>query len=153
MQIALALLAGIVFGIGLAVAGMTNPQKVLNFLDVWSMRAGRWDPTLLMVFVGALPVMFVAYRVRAKRPYPWQSDRWLVPSGDLLDGRLLIGSALFGIGWGLVGLCPGPAVASLPLLSRPMLGPGLVFLGAMMAGVWIASITRQSGTRSATPAI
>ena len=146
MQILLSLLSGIVFGAGLTVAGMTNPQKVLNFLDLAAIRSGGWDPTLLAVFAGALPVMFAFYRLRERTTKPLFSPEYSRPAADVVDPPLVVGSTLFGIGWGLVGLCPGPAVVAIGLASRGVLGPVLVFAGAMLCGVWLAYVMRLSGT-------
>ena len=104
-----ALLAGTLFGVGLAVSGMANPQKVIGFLDV----AGEWDPTLLFVMGGALLVTIPAFRLILGRPRPLLADRFALPTKSALDGRLLGGAALFGVGWGLSGLCPGPAVVAM----------------------------------------
>jgi uncharacterized membrane protein YedE/YeeE len=122
-QVLVALGSGVVFGLGLAVSQMINPAKVLGFLDV----AGAWDPSLAFVMAGALLVMGVAWRVQARRvvvsaqPAP----------GRGIDGPLVVGALVFGGGWGLVGYCPGPAIASLALLSaEPVL-----FVLAMLAGM------------------
>ena len=104
-----ALLAGTLFGVGLAVSGMANPQKVIGFLDV----AGKWDPALLFVIGGALLVTIPAFRLILGRPRPLLADRFALPTKSALDGRLLGGAALFGVGWGLSGLCPGPAVVAM----------------------------------------
>ena len=109
MQVLAALLSGLVFGAGLALAGMTNPAKVLSFLDV----AGGWDPTLALVMGSALAVNAAAYALTKRRAKPLFADAFALPTRADLDARLLGGAALFGIGWALVGLCPGPALASL----------------------------------------
>jgi uncharacterized membrane protein YedE/YeeE len=121
-----ALLSGILFGLGLAVSGMVNPAKVLAFLDV----AGDWDPTLAFVMVGALSVTTPAFRVVLKRPVPWFASRFALPTKTDLEPRLVLGAALFGIGWGLAGLCPGPAITDL-VTGR---GSVLLFVAAMLAG-------------------
>lgn len=136
-----AIIAGLLFGAGLTIAGMSNPQKVLDFLDIAAMAKGGWDPTLLMVFIGALPVMFVAYRLQGRQPM--FADAFRIPAAGAIDQPLVLGSALFGIGWGLVGLCPGPAVVAPALASRAVLGSTLVFFAAMLLGVWLAVITRS----------
>lgn len=109
-----ALFCGILFALGLGVSGMTQPQKVIGFLDLF----GTWDPSLLFVMVGGLLVYGVGYRLISKRPQPLFAPRFLIPTSRLIDHRLLLGSALFGIGWGIAGFCPGPALASLVTLSR-----------------------------------
>lgn len=141
MPLFIALLAGALFGAGLTVSGMSNPRKVLDFLDVSAVASGGWDPTLLMVFIGALPVMFAAYRLRGARPR--YAPAFQLPDAKALDWPLVIGSTLFGVGWGLVGLCPGPAVIAPALASRAVLGSSLVFLSAMLLGIWLAVVTRR----------
>jgi uncharacterized membrane protein YedE/YeeE len=127
MRLAASALAGIVFGAGLAVSGMTNPAKVLAFLDV----AGRWDPTLAFVMGGAVSVSAVAFALARRRARPWLAEAFAVPTRRDIDPALLAGSALFGAGWGLVGLCPGPALASL-VRGAPEV---YVFTAAMVTGV------------------
>lgn len=123
-------LAGLLFGLGLAVSGMTDPARVIGFLDV----AGAWDPTLIFVLGGAVVTTFIGYRLVWRRQAPVLDVHFQLPTRRDLDGRLLGGAALFGIGWGLTGYCPGPAVASLPGLSWPL----ALFLVAMVAGWWLA---------------
>jgi uncharacterized protein len=136
-----AIIAGILFGAGLTVSGMSNPKKVLDFLDIAAIARGAWDPTLLMVFVGALPVMFAAYHVQGRQPL--FAAAFSIPAAGAVDRPLVLGSALFGIGWGLVGLCPGPAVIAPALASRGVLGPTVLFFGALLLGVWLAVVTRS----------
>lgn len=109
----IALLAGIIFGLGLAVSQMIDPNKVLNFLDI----TGNWDPSLAFVMMGALGVGIISFRFILKRPAPVFDDAFHVSHKSQLDKPLVIGSAVFGIGWGMTGYCPGPAVASLGLVS------------------------------------
>lgn len=122
-----ALVAGLVFGLGLIVAGMANPGKVLAFLDI----AGSWDPSLALVMGGAIPVSAFAFIWAGRRQQSLLGCPIQLPDTSKLDKRLAIGGALFGIGWGLAGICPGPALV--------LLGAGvwkvLVFLGAMLAGM------------------
>lgn len=122
-----AMLAGVVFGVGLAVSGMMDPAKVIGFLDF----AGDWDPTLAFVMGGALLVTAPAFYLILKRPRPALADSFDLPVKTTLDTRLLGGSALFGVGWGLSGFCPGPAVAAL----TTGLGPVFAFVAAMLAGM------------------
>jgi hypothetical protein len=122
-----ALASGLVFGAGLALAGMTNPAKVLSFLDV----AGAWDPTLALVMGSALGVNALAYVLTRRRAKPLFADTFAVPTRSDLDSRLLGGAALFGLGWALVGLCPGPALASLARGETAV----VVFVAAMVAGM------------------
>jgi len=120
-------LCGVVFGAGLAVSGMTNPAKVLAFLDVF----GRWDPTLAFVMGSALAVSALGFALARRSPRPWLAETFAIPTRRDIDPQLIGGAALFGVGWGLVGLCPGPALAS---LSRGS-GEIVVFVAAMVAGV------------------
>ena len=124
LRVIAALVSGLVFGLGLAVSGMMNPAKVIGFLDV----AGDWDPTLAFVMIGALLVAVPAYRFIPKRPRPVLEEGFDLPKKQAVDRPLVLGSALFGIGWGLVGFCPGPAVAAL--------GTGLAPVLAFVAACW-----------------
>ena len=126
-QVFAALASGLVFGAGLALAGMTNPAKVLAFLDV----AGAWDPTLALVMGSALAVNAAAYAFTRKRAKPLFAEAFALPTRADLDARLLGGAALFGIGWALVGLCPGPALASLARGDAHVWG----FVAAMAVGM------------------
>ncbi|QNP39784.1 DUF6691 family protein [Lysobacter solisilvae (ex Woo and Kim 2020)] len=130
-RIAFALLAGLLFGLGLAVSGMTDPNKVLNFLDL----AGRWDPSLALVMGGALAVTLPGYAWLRRRGCSYDGDALPPAPSPRLDPRLLVGSALFGIGWGIAGYCPGPALAN--LLHA---GEALVFVAAMLAGSQLARV-------------
>jgi uncharacterized membrane protein YedE/YeeE len=122
-----ALFAGMLFGLGLAISGMMNPAKVIGFLDV----AGGWDPTLAFVMGGALLVTIPAFRLILNRPRPILADGFALPTKSSLDGRLLGGAALFGVGWGLSGFCPGPAVAALVTGFTPV----FAFVAAMIVGM------------------
>ena len=122
-----ALASGLVFGLGLAVCGMMNPAKVIGFLDV----AGDWDPTLAFVMVGALLVAVPAYRLVPKRGRPVLEEKFSLPEKKVIDAPLLGGSALFGVGWGLVGFSPGPAIAAL----GTGLFPVFALVEAMLAGM------------------
>ena len=121
------LFAGTLFGLGLAISGMVDPAKVIGFLDV----AGDWDPTLAFVMGGALLVTIPAFRLILKRPRPVLADKFELPTNKDVDARLLGGSALFGIGWGLAGFCPGPAVTALASGLMPV----FVFVAAMVVGM------------------
>ncbi len=121
-----ALLAGILFGLGLAVSQMINPQKVIAFLDVF----GDWDPSLALVLAGAVVVSFVGFRIANRQVAPLFAPEFRAPTRTELDPRLLTGAAVFGIGWGLAGYCPGPAISALAIGSwEPV-----IFLLAMAAG-------------------
>lgn len=135
LQPVFALLSGLVFGFGLSVSQMINPAKVLNFLDV----AGSWDPSLALVMGGALLVMAVAWQLQKKRSRPLFGDRFFLPTLTAVDAPLLLGAALFGMGWGLAGFCPGPALAALSLL-RP---EPVIFVAAMLAGMGLQGLLRR----------
>lgn len=130
VRTAMALAAGTIFGFGLYVSQMTNPAKVLNFLDV----AGHWDPSLAFVMGSALCVTFPAFAWARRSAHPWLAESFALPSRRDLDARLLGGAAVFGVGWGLSGFCPGPALASLGL-AVPATYP---FVAAMLVGVLAA---------------
>src|SRR5262245_30467308 len=104
------LLAGLIFGLGLLISGMANPAKVQNFLDL----VGSFDPSLLLVMLGAVAVTFIGYRFVLRRPEPVLAAHFYVPSKKDIDVSLVLGAALFGLGWGLSGFCPGPAITSVP---------------------------------------
>ncbi len=129
MRSAVAALWGMVFGVGLAISGMTHPAKVLAFLDVF----GHWDPTLALVMGAALTVSVPAFAYARHRERAWLADSFALPTRQDLDASLLGGAALFGIGWGLIGLCPGPALANLARGSTEI----LLFIAAMLAGIAI----------------
>jgi uncharacterized protein len=124
---ALALLSGLTFAAGLAVAGMTQPAKVLAFLDV----LGSWDPSLSLVMLGAIAVYMPLYRWAMRLGVPLLARSFSLPTRRDIDPGLVTGAALFGVGWGLSGYCPGPAVASLGFAS----GAVIVFVVAMIAGM------------------
>ena len=115
---------------------MANPAKVQNFLDL----ASTFDPSLILVMFGAVVVTFIGYRFVLRRPRPLLAERFLVPTLKDIDGRLVIGAGLFGIGWGLSGFCPGPAITSLPLLARGT----LIFLPAMVVGIGLSRLLTQA---------
>ncbi|MDK3074435.1 hypothetical protein QO034_15145 [Sedimentitalea sp. JM2-8] len=143
MRILLSLLSGSLFGAGLFVSGMTDTRKVQGWLDVF----GDWDPTLAFVMGGAIIPMFFAWRLTAGRT-PLAGGAFPELPRPELDHRLIIGSVLFGVGWGLAGLCPGPSVAS---LSYGGAG-GLVFMASMLVGMGAAPTIAQHLDRLATPA-
>ncbi|HUG46632.1 MAG TPA: YeeE/YedE family protein [Sphingomicrobium sp.] len=138
-----ALAAGLLFGAGLALSDMINPARVLAFLDV----AGNWDPTLAFVMAGALLPSAAGYWLARRMKQPVLADEFSIPSNRGIDAPLLLGAALFGIGWGLVGFCPGPAVAAL--------GFGLwqawLFVAAMLAGMFGHRLYQQFFLRQAAP--
>ncbi|MDN3646402.1 YeeE/YedE family protein [Pontixanthobacter aestiaquae] len=123
----LALLSGSIFGFGLALSGMIDPMRVRGFLDIF----GAWDPTLAFVMGGATIVMAAAWLIQRRMHTPVACDEFSLPSTGLIDRKLLGGAALFGIGWGIAGLCPGPAIASL----ATNLIPAGIFVLSMLAGM------------------
>ena len=129
MKTVYALITGLVFGTGIAISGMIDPAKVLNFFDL----AGTWDPSLAFVMGGALIVTAIGYRLVWRRPAPLFETRFQVPNSTILDARLIAGSAFFGVGWGIAGFCPGAAI--------PALGTGrwevLLFVAAMIGGFFL----------------
>lgn len=131
-RIVFALVAGALFGLGLAVSGMTDPDKVLNFLDV----GGRWDPSLALVMAGALAVATPGYAWVRRRGRATCGDALQLPTNTRVDARLLLGSVLFGIGWGIAGYCPGPALANLTHATSE----ALVFVAALLAGSQLARL-------------
>ena len=130
MTLIVALLSGILFGVGLSLSGMMDPQKVLGFLDL----AGAWQPTLAFVMGGALMVTLPAFALIRVRSKPLLETRFYLPISQELDRPLLLGAAYFGIGWGIAGYCPGPAIASLATGSPSF----AAFCVAMIGGMWIA---------------
>ena len=127
MQIFMALVAGLIFGLGLILSGMTNPAKVIGFLDL----AGNWDPSLALVMAGAISVSVVPFRLAKGRATALLGGPIRLPTATDIDRRLVLGSLAFGAGWGLAGYCPGPALAS--LLSGG--AKPLLFVLAMLAGM------------------
>jgi uncharacterized membrane protein YedE/YeeE len=129
MPMITAFLAGLLFGGGLILSGMSNPAKVLSFLDI----AGRWDPSLAFVMVGAILVAAIAFRMGGARTRTVFGGAIHMPGAAHVDARLVLGSAVFGVGWGLVGYCPGPALTSLGVGGWPT----LLFVVAMIAGMTV----------------
>ncbi len=140
------LLAGLVFGLGLIVSGMANPAKVLGFLDL----AGAWDPSLAFVMAGAITVAALAFALAKRRTASFLGAPMKLPVSRAIDRRLVIGSALFGIGWGVAGFCPGPGLVALGMGEIK----ALVFVGAMLAGMGVFELIERRKPRSplqATP--
>jgi uncharacterized membrane protein YedE/YeeE len=147
MGIVISAIAGLVFGLGLFISGMADPAKVQNFLDLF----GTWDPSLAFVMAGAIAVTFIGYRIAFRRGTPLLADAFSLPTKTAIDKPLVIGAGLFGIGWGLSGFCPGPAVVSLPLLATGT----LVFVPSMIVGMLLARTLqsrRQPGPRASVEA-
>ncbi len=136
MNLLFALLIGALFGAGLLVSGMSNAGNVLNFLDL----AGSWDPRLLLVMGGAVAVTALMFPWLMRRARPRFAEKFAWPTATQIDVPLLTGAALFGIGWGLAGYCPGPALANIGMWSPAM----LYFVPAMLVGMWLAVQFRQT---------
>jgi len=126
-------LSGLLFALGLGVAGMTRPEKIIDFLDI----SGHWDPSLLFVMGGAVSINMLLYRLTRRRPCPLYSDRFTTPRHRKINWRLIAGAAIFGSGWGLAGYCPGPALVSVVGGTTPV----LVFIIAMLAGMGLFRLT------------
>jgi uncharacterized membrane protein YedE/YeeE len=146
MPIFVQFLAGLILGLGLAVSGMSDPAKVLNFLDLAAMPGGGWDASLAFVMAGAIAVGFFGFRAVLRRPRPVFAPRFDLPPTRGIDARILVGPAIFGVGWGLAGFCPGPAFVALGSGS----GAGAIFVAAMLAGMAVARLTlRRIGGQGA----
>lgn len=130
-----AFVVGFVFSIGLSLSGMTNPSKVIGFLDLF----GNWDPSLMFVMIGAIGVHFVTYRLIRKRKTPLLAEQWLVPTKKEITPALVVGSFLFGFGWALAGFCPGPAITSLATFDRTP----LIFVLSMLVGMFLFKLVDQ----------
>ena len=144
MRILTTYLIGLIFGVGISISGMANPAKVLNFFDI----AGTWDPSLIFVMGGALVTTFIGYKLVFGRNAPIFERGFSVPTNRTIDARLVGGSAVFGIGWGISGFCPGGAL--------PALGTGrwevFAFTAAMVAGILLAKFIQSIGTPRAQTA-
>jgi uncharacterized protein len=133
MRVLSAALAGLIFGIGLALSGMLDPRRVIGFLDV---AGGRWDPTLMFVLAAAVGVAAIGFALAGRRSAPLYDGGFHLPAARRIDTRLLTGAALFGAGWGLVGYCPGPAIASIGFAGQSAAIFALVMIGAMLVTRW-----------------
>lgn len=126
---ALMFICGLIFGIGLTISNMVNPNKIINFLDV----TGAWDPSLLLVMLGAVAVTWIGYKYVLKQSRALFSEKFFLPENTKIDLKLISGAAIFGIGWGLSGYCPGPAITALGLLS----GDTLYFAASFLVSCFI----------------
>ena len=136
MRKLIALLAGVIFGLGLVVSDMINPARVLGFLDLFG---GAWDPTLAFVMIGAVLVMAIAWLIAGTKQAPVFGGDMPGAASSVIDGKLIGGAAVFGLGWGLVGLCPGPALAGLLVGGVPV----LVFIAAMIFGMGALNLVNR----------
>jgi uncharacterized membrane protein YedE/YeeE len=134
MQVLVNFAVGLLFGAGLIVSGMADPAKVLGFLDVAAIATGAWDPSLAFVMLGAIAVAMPGFRLATRRGAPVFGDGFRLPERRDIDRRVVVGPAIFGIGWGLAGLCPGPALVGLGF-GQPA---AFVFVAAMVAGMLAA---------------
>jgi uncharacterized membrane protein YedE/YeeE len=139
----LAFFSGLLFGLGVLLSGMTNPDKVLGFLNI----AGAWDPSLLLVLITAVVVAFVPMQLAQRRSKALLGDPIAFPETRSITSRLLLGSAVFGIGWGMTGLCPGPSLASLASLHAPQ----WLFFASMVAGMAGFELWQRAAANSAQP--
>lgn len=141
---------GLIFGLGLILSGMSNPAKVLNFLDFAAIRTGTWDASLAFVMAGAIAVTFTGYRLVLKQSQPLFGERFYLPTREDIDARVIAGPAIFGVGWGLSGFCPGPAITALGFGTKA----AVIFVVAMLAGMWLARFiaSRPSMFGIVTPA-
>lgn len=141
MKLIVTYLIGLTFGVGISVSGMANPAKVLNFFDI----AGNWDPSLMFVMGGALVTTFIGYKLVFGRKTPVFEGDFSLPTSRAIDARLVGGSAVFGIGWGIAGFCPGGAL--------PALGTGrwevFAFAAALIAGIFLAKRLQSASMRTA----
>lgn len=136
LQAVASFVVGFTFALGLSISGMTQPSKVLGFLT-WD---ENWDPTLIFVMLGAVPVHALTYYLARKRKSPLLDSEWHVPTATKISKELVIGSALFGVGWGLAGYCPGPALTSVGSGSLQ----AVYFVGAMIAGMFAHQLFKKS---------
>lgn len=134
MAVVLQFAIGLVFGVGLVISGMSDPAKVLNFLDLAAIGSRSWDPSLAFVMAGAVAVTFIGFAVVLKRPRPLFAETFHLPARRELDFRIVSGPVIFGVGWGLAGFCPGPAFTALGFGSRA----AVLFVAAMLAGMLLA---------------
>lgn len=146
MRALASLVCGLIFGWGLFISGMVRPDKVLGFLDVLAIRQGQWDPSLAVVMAAALVVTAIGYALMRRR-LPLFDGKVHWPSQKLIDRPLVAGSALFGVGWGLVGLCPGPAIENLATLSPAV----IVFVIAMALGMLAQNLRPARSAASTAP--
>ena len=136
MLVIFAFLCGLIFGVGLLISGMANPEKVLGFLDL----SQPWDPSLVFVMIGAIAVGIVGFALVKGKKRAFCGVPILLPANNTIDRTLVVGAILFGLGWGLAGTCPGPAL----VLLGAGVGKGLLFILAMLVGMWLVNRVRPS---------
>lgn len=136
MKLFFSFLSGVIFAIGLSISGMVNPNVVLGFLDIF----GKWNPALIFVMGGAVTINLITFRFILKKGQGYGGCELDLPTKKIVDNKLVIGSALFGVGWGIFGVCPGPAIANLFLLNGKM----IAFILAMFSGMLIFQLTNES---------
>ena len=141
MRLLFGYLIGLIFGVGIAISGMANPAKVINFFDF----AGTWDPSLVFVMGGAVITTFIGYRLVLARPAPLFETSFQLPANRKLDLRLLLGSGIFGIGWGIAGFCPGGALPALGTRQMTV----FIFVAALICGIFAAKWLNVKLTRAA----
>jgi len=136
MLVIMAFLCGLIFGAGLLISGLANPEKVLGFLDL----SQAWDPSLAFVMIGAIAVGIIGFALVKGRKTAFCGVPILLPENNTVDRTLVVGAILFGLGWGLAGICPGPSL----ILLGAGIGKGLLFVLSMLAGMWIVTRVRSS---------
>ncbi|MDH5581139.1 MAG: YeeE/YedE family protein [Bdellovibrionales bacterium] len=136
MGIVLSFIVGVVFSVGLVISGMTNPKVVTGFLDVF----GQWNAALVFVMAGAVITNLFLFNLIKKKNKPWFSHKFYLPTAKNIDKKLVVGSAIFGIGWGVLGVCPGPGIVN--LVTGELWA--LIFVGSMILGMLIHKITFES---------
>ena len=136
MLVIMAFLCGLIFGAGLLISGLANPEKVLGFLDL----SQAWDPSLAFVMIGAIAVGIIGFALAKGRKTAFCGVPILLPENNTVDRTLVVGAILFGLGWGLAGICPGPSL----ILLGAGIGKGLLFVLSMLAGMWIVTRVRSS---------
>jgi uncharacterized membrane protein YedE/YeeE len=140
-------LIGLLFGSGLVISGMSNPEKVLNFLDLAAIPSGGWDPSLVLVMAGGVAVTYLGYKLVLKRERPLFDAQFHLSNATNIDTPIIVGPAIFGIGWGLVGFCPGPAFTAIGTGSAS----ANLFVAAMIAGMVAARLLALRQQRIAVP--
>ena len=128
------LISGLVFGIGLTIGGMTNPAKVIAFLNI----TNNWDPSLVFVMGGAIAIVLPSFYLLRNKERPYFASSYQVPKSKNINQKLILGSSIFGIGWGMIGLCPGPAISSIAFL-QPL---SILFIIAMMSGFYLTKFIK-----------